>query len=123
MFRIIYAELVRILSTVKTNDLPRTNALILLTGLQSFNTLTGIMILINESNQLMGKDENVILGVLTFVGLTILNYIRFYLPYNKNSAIKLPLTEAKRTLVFWIYVIFTLSTTFYFASHYYVINS
>lgn len=123
MFRIIYLELVRLLSAVKTNHLPLTNALILLTGLQSFNLLTLIMILLNESDHLMNREGNVVLGGLTYFGLTLTNYFRYYLPCKRNILISRFQSGARRELVFWAYLIITLGSTFYVASHYYLINS
>jgi hypothetical protein len=123
MFIIIFSELVKLLSAVKSNDLPLTNALIILTGLQSFNLLSIVMILLNESSQLMNKDGNAILGGLTFLGLTLINYFRYYLPYKRNSLISGHQKGVKRALFFWSYLIITLASTFYITSHYYLINS
>ncbi|MDP2189391.1 MAG: hypothetical protein Q8J69_11990 [Sphingobacteriaceae bacterium] len=122
MFRIIYEELVRLLSMVKSNDLPMTNALIGLTGLQGLNLLTIVGIVSNESGRLLSKDDNTFLGIFLFLALTIFNYITQYLPLKKQTEAR-AIAESKRNAwVFWLYFATTLVSSFYFATYYYDVN-
>jgi hypothetical protein len=122
MFRIIYIELVRLLSTVKSNDLPMTNALIGLTGLQGLNLLTIVGVVSNESGRLLSKEDNTFLGIFLFLALTIFNYVTQYLPFKKQTKAGVHAESKGNAWVFWLYLATTLVSTFYFASYYYDIN-